>query len=441
MLRTLIQKKEALREKMTALWQIRDDGKSWTPEQKSEYDKHSEAVKKLNSDIKERSEFLENFNQSLPKADKAFMDLQKNKASIVKIIKSAVYQANPNDSRFKVDDGPIREVAEERSKNFDSNAIIAGGVPIPASHFRDRFTDQKLQKRTTITTGAGLGADLVEDTIMPEIIPNLYSKAWAGRAGCEFVEGARGNYLIPAEDTKPSSGFVAEGSAYPESDIDYKNQVSLSPLRCGAIQKFTYQTLLQDETRQLQNSINSQLMKQWAQKVDGDFMNADGTANKPKGILNITGIQEIEGSGADGDDLTFASLIDASGLLRANDQDMKPTWITNSKVITKAMKTLRNNVAGSLYIGDNKQIANMKYVETNIVKSDLTKGSSGATLSQAVLIIPSSIVIVQWNMPFISIDRSNGFANDEIWTKISGYVNIGLKRPKDVVNYKSIKTA
>ena len=441
MLRTLIQKKEALREKMTALWQIRDDGKSWTPEQKSEYDKHSEAVKKLNSDIKERSEFLENFNQSLPKADKAFMDLQKNKASIVKIIKRAVYQAN-QDSRFKVDDGPIREVAEERSKNFDSNAIISGGVPIPASHFRDRFTDKKLQKRTTITTGAGLGADLIEDTIMPEIIPNLYSKAWAGRAGCEFVENARGNYLIPAEDTKPSSGFVAEGSDYPESDIDYKNQVNLSPLKCGAIQKFTFQMLLQDETKLLQNSINSQLMKQWAQKVDDDFMNADNNpATEPKGILNYSGIQSIEGTGADGDDLTFDSLIDASGLLRANDQDMNPVWITNSKVITKAMKTLRNNVAGSLYIGDSKQIANMKYVETNIVKSNLTKGSSGAVLSQAVLIIPSSIVIVQWNMPFISLDRSNGFANDEIWVKISGYINVGLKRPKDVVNYKNIKTA
>ena len=82
----------------------------------------------------------------------------------------------------------------------------------------------------------------------------------------------------------------------------------------------------------------------------------------------------------------------------------------------------------------------MRFVMTNIVKSDLVKGSSGATLSQAVLLVPSSVVIVQWAMPTIAIDRSIGFKNDIIWTKISGYVNIGLKRPKDVVNYKNIIT-
>ena len=64
---------------------------------------------------------------------------------------------------------------------------------------------------------------------------------------------------------------------------------------------------MQDETRQLQNSINSQLMREWAKKVDDDFLNADGTPDtEPKGILSVTGIQTLEtGSSANGDASNF----------------------------------------------------------------------------------------------------------------------------------------
>ena len=66
------------------------------------------------------------------------------------------------------------------------------------------------------------GADLVEETIYPTIVPNLYAKAWGGRAGCDFIENWRGDFVLPAEDTEPASGFIAETADYPESSIDYK---------------------------------------------------------------------------------------------------------------------------------------------------------------------------------------------------------------------------
>ena len=84
-------------------------------------------------------------------------------------------------------------------------------------------------------------------------------------------------------------------------------------------------------------------------------------------------------------------------------------------------------------------MADRKFVQTNVVSAKLTKGSA-SDLSGAVLLVPSSVVIVQWAMPTVAIDRSLGFKSDIVWTKISGYVNIGLKRPKDIVYLKNIKT-
>ena len=433
MLRTLIQKKENLRGLMATLWEKREKGESWTKEEKERYDKHSAEVKKINLDIKERADYVEAFEQNLPKEDKEFEKLEK-RASVFNIFKRALYEAT-GDSRFKIDAGPIDEVVQERSKKIDSQYVKPGETPVPLKDFG-------IQKRATIDTSAGSAKDLVEETIYPSIVPNLYEKAWAGRAGVDFVENWRGDFVLPAEDTKPASGFIAETADYPESSIDYKAAITLKPLKVGALQPFSLQSFMQDETRQLQNSINSQLMKEWAKKVDDDFLNADGSpATEPKGILSVTGIQTLEsGSSANGDALTFAKCIEAEGLFTENNQDMQPIWIINAKTVTHARSTLRNNVAGSLYIGTTSRLADRKFVQTNVVTDKLTKGSS-SDLSGALLIIPSSIVVVQWAMPSIAIDRSLGFKNDVVWTKISGYVNIGVKRATDIVYLKNIKTS
>ena len=428
MLRTLIQRKENLRGQMADLWNKKEKAE-WSKEERASYDKHAEAVRKIDEDIKLRSEYVEIFQREQPKADRNFRSLEQ-KASPFNLIKREIFKET-GDSRFKIDSGPIDEVLKERERSIDSQFRKAGELPF------------KLEKRATITAGSDTSAgDLVEDTIYPDLVENLYAKAWCGRAGCDFVENWRGNFILPKEDAEPASGFIAETAAYPESSITYDEAVNLSPLKVGALQPFSLQSFMQDETKQLQNSINSQLMKEWAKKVDDDFLNADGNpVTEPKGILQVTGIQEQDTTPANGGALTYQKCIAAEGLLLSENQDSPPVWLINSKTLTHARSTLRNNVAGSLYIATTKQFADRRFVSTNVVKSNLTKGSSGTVLSQAILLVADSVVVVQWAMPVISIDRSIGFKNDIVWTKISGYVNVGVKRPKDIVNFKNIKTS
>ena len=166
-----------------------------------------------------------------------------------------------------------------------------------------------------------------------------------------------------------------------------------------------------------------------------------GNNNRPKGIATLAGVQTLDtGTGADGDPLTFGKCIDAEGLLKDKDQNESPLWLVNSKTVTHARQTLRNDTAGALYIGTTRRLADRRFVETNIIKSDLTKGA-GTNLSAAHLIIPSSVVVVSWAMPTVAIDRSIGFKNDTVWMKVSGYVNIGIKRQADFVYLKNIKTS
>ena len=265
MLRTLYLQKEKLRGAMAALWEKRQKGESWTPEEAKAYEKHTADARSLNDQIEKRAEFCELF-QAQKTAEGRELSKLEDQASIFNLLKRQIFEAT-GDSRFKIDGGPQREVLAERRKKADDTLLETGGDPVPLSAFgAHERASQGLQKRATIDTSAGNAGDLVQDTIKPEIVPNLYEKAWCGRAGCEFIENWRGNFLIPKEDTKPASGFIAETAAYPESSIDFDDAVNLKPLKVGALQPFSLQSFMQDQTRMLQASINRQLMAEWAKK-------------------------------------------------------------------------------------------------------------------------------------------------------------------------------
>ena len=434
-LRDLYGKKDALKKKMTALWERQSE---WSKEDRQSYNECAEQAETLAQDIKNRALFEEQF-----KADRARkpetreLDALNRKASVLNILLREVSRERPE---VKIDPGPIDEVSQERIKKYPQCSDL-GGTPVRMSDFAIK------KERATITTAENSGGALVEETITGEIVPNLYEQSWTGRVGVEFIENWRGDFLMPAEDAKPASGFVAEGADLPESSITFKNAIKLSPLRVGTTQPFTMRELLQDKTQQLENRINMALQAEWAKKVDGDFMSADGNpATEPKGILEVTGIQSKDASddANEGAPLTFALIKDCQTLLEDNNQTEPGTWIINAKVAGASRKILRNNVAGALYImtmsGGMEMFGDMRKVVTNLMPSNKAKGTSTADLSYAALVIPSSIVVVHWAMPTLSIDRSIGFKSDTIHAKISGLCNIGLRRAKDVVVLKNLTT-
>lgn len=422
-LRDLYQAKKTLKDKMSGLWAEKSKA-DWTKEQRANYEQYAEKCERLEKDIKLRIDY-ENTFKAEKSSEQKELDGLKKKSSILSIIKRQLMTQYP---QIKIDSGPIDELARERSKKFPDTETL-GGSPVAMDDFA-------LKKRANVSTADGSAGDLVQETVFPQIVPQLYEKTWSGRIGATFIERARGDFVLPAEDTKPASGFIAEGADYPESSIDFKKAITLKPLKVGALQPFTLQALMQDETMQMQNSINNALLTEWAKKVDDDFLNADANpATEPRGILEIANIQKKDSSSANdsGGDLTFSLIKESETLLEENNQEMPGTWLINAKTAGIARKTLRNNVAGALYIMSGGMFGDMKALVSNLVSSTREKGSSGAVLSDAVLVVPSSVVVVHWAMPTIKVDYSLGFKGDIVWVKVSGYCNIGLKRPKDVV--------
>ena len=428
MLRTLLQRKQNLKKSMTALWSLKEK-REWSAEERGEYDRHAEAVKRLDSDIKARAEFDAAFEASLPKADLKFQELER-KASLVNMLKREVFEVTKN-SAFKQDYGQLNEVLQERDNKFPEFAKPGSMYFKPG---------QSLQKRATITTADATGGDLIQDTLYPGLVKNLFAQGWTGRAGVKMISGWKGKFLLPKENAKPSTGWLAETATYPVSSVSYDNALELSPLKVGTTQKVTLQELLQEEHDVLEASLSSQLLKDFAEKTDDAFLNADGTSNKPKGVLNYSDILSKDSSSManKGGALTFDLIKDCQTLLENENQLDMPVWLINSKTAGKARKKLRNAVAGADYLMKGGQFGDMRYIMSNIVSSTKQKGTSTMTLSDALLFIPMSYCLIQWAEAQISVDRSNGFFDDTVAFKVSAYINGGVKRPKDFVWLKNL---
>ena len=428
-LRVLYEQKEGLRKKMSALWDSKEKTE-WSKEQSDEYEKLQDRSRKMEKDIKARIEYEDTFRAECKPEQREMANLQK-KAGLVQMIKR---QLQPFFPEFKrMDNGPIDELVQHRrSIPLNRQSEDLGGMPLENSD---------LEIRAAVDTSAGSGDALVQDTIYPQIIPNLYKASWTGKIGATFIMNQKGNLEIPGQDTKPASGFIGESGSYPEASIDFKTSVSLKPLKVGCLQDVTLQLLRQDETQRVQQDIAKALMLEWAEKVDTEFMYADGNpATEPKGLLEITGIQTKDASddANAGSPLTFNLIKDCETLLEQNNQMMPGTWIISAKQAGVARKALKAQASGATFVLNKDGFGDMKYIISNIISDKQSKGTSGAVLSDAVLLIPESVVIVHWGAPMLSVDHSLGFKEDKVWLKVNGYCNIGLKRPKDLVHLKNL---
>ena len=442
MIRTLLLEKDKIRQSMKDLWKHREDGKSWTDDQKKTYDSLSERAKQLDKDLELRAEYEKTMEDQKPIADKKFDQFEK-RASIVNLLKREVFKETKNSDLAKsFDAGELDEIIQERNNRYPEFAS-----PNKMYLGKDLMTPMKrraMKQRADLTTASTSGGDLIQDTLYPSIIGNLFERSWTGRAGVKMISGWKGKFLLPKEKDKPSSGWVAEGSAYPESSMTYDNAVSLSPLRCGTIQKVTLQELIQEEHDLLESSIMSQLLDDFAVKTDTEFLSGDGTNNKPKGVFAFTGIQEkVLGDTANaGGELDFDTVKDVETLIETTNQFRSPLWLINAKTAGWGRKELRSPSAGSKFLIDSGRLGDMRMLISNILKSNLAKGTSTANLSEALCFVPSSYVLVQWAQAQISVDKSgDNFEKDLVSFKVSAYLNGAPSRETDFVRVRHINTA
>ena len=233
----------------------------------------------------------------------------------------------------------MNEVLAEHRNKTHARHVQDGFTPIPESAFKVE------KKRTDITSAVNSGADLISQTVRPDMyVEGLYEDTWMTRAGVPVLSGLEGDLKIPRVDTKPGFSWIAENANFPEQDMTF-DDVTLQPKYAGAIQVFSLGIFLRAAGSSVVRFIQQELMRAFRSGLDKSFIQDDGTSNKPKGLYSIVqSTSEVTADGnADantGGDLDYAKCLETEAKITSTNQTRPLTWLVNDKVRLKVYKSL-----------------------------------------------------------------------------------------------------
>ncbi|MBD2694427.1 phage major capsid protein [Anabaena catenula] len=261
-------------------------------------------------------------------------------------------------------------------------------------------------QRATINTGtASQGGNLVAtDLNSGRLIEFLRNRSMVLRMGADIMSGLVGNLDIPTEDGVSNIYWISENGAVTQSDATF-GKVSFRPKTIGVKSAVTRQMLLQT-SEDIEARIRRNLSQSIASGIDIAAINGTGGA-MPTGILNAAGVQTVA-LGTNGAAPTWASIVALETALSGSNADVGSLgYLTNAKVRGKLKTTIRNpsgtdstwiweDSAGSDYLVG-KLNGYMAGVSNN-VPSNLTKGSSGTTLSSIIFGNFQDLMIGEWGI-------------------------------------------
>lgn len=240
-----------------------------------------------------------------------------------------------------------------------------GGILVPLRAFEKRVN-------TTGTAGELVGTDHRADLYIGPLRDSLLVRA----LGVRTLSGLTGNVSIPKAGAGLSAGWVPEGTALPESDMDF-DAVTLTPHHVGGITEMSRQ-LIQQSSPAIEDLVRGDLSFAVAHAVDTAIIAGSGTAGEPEGIIGRTGVQTA--------DLpeSWADVLDIEQQLA--DVNVSPTgWYTSPAVLTALRKILKAPTAGSDYIATAGRIGELPAASSN-----------AAPIDTAILGDWSQVLLGQW---------------------------------------------
>ena len=310
--------------------------------------------------------------------------------------------------------GLEKEMVEEGRKELKLVGVKSSGIYLP--HM------VAAQRSSTVATAANAG-NLVETT-RRGFVEVLMSKLWLAQMGVQMWDGLVGNIEVPRDNGIFTGEDQSETGALTAQDLDI-DVFTLSPKRKGAAGKFTLQ-LLNQSSIAVDNFITQKCASGVALALNTDLLTGDGTGNNLLGLLNLTGANAVIG-GTNGAALDWAKILEFETKINVADADIGTMGIlTNNAVKGKLKGTQKVSGQSEMLWQDSPERAmgmvnGYNALATNLVPSDLTKGTAVGVCSAMIQGIFSSMIVGSWGGLDVVIQREKYAETGEIGVVVNGY--------------------
>lgn len=293
----------------------------------------------------------------------------------------------------------IREIAEKSLTGVEAEVAQMGaeeakrcnfkleGVGIPASVLNARMSKRAFAGNNVTTEDDG-GYLVAEELQYQEA---LRAKLVLSGMGARYIGGLTDNITL-IEGSPVSVSWENENDEVADTKKAFTTRQA-SPKRVAISVPISKQLAIQSSF-DIDQIILNDIYGAHAQAIEEAAINGGGT-KEPVGLLNTEGIGNIA-LGENGLKPTFASIVALETAISLKNADMGAlAYLTNPKVRGLLKTTLKaNGVPG--FIWDNNELNGYPARVSNLVPSNLTKGSASSKCSAIIFGDWSQLWIMQW---------------------------------------------
>lgn len=332
-----------------------------------------------------------------------------------------------------VDDGRERELSAELQRRSGRRPQ---GFFVPLSVFHEPVEQRVI---TTALPAGGPGSNIIETSLLAgQFIDRLRNKMRVRQLGARVISGLVGDVAIPRLKVSAVSGWVAENAAIASSDMELE-QLSLTPKHAGAIVEFS-RNMLQQSTPDIERLVRDDFAAILAEAVD-DVAVEGGGANQPTGVLQTAGIGAVEAGDPDGGAITWGAVIDLIAEVEIDNAE-GTAFLSNPKVVKSARKTSKVAATDSVMVmEDPRALAGFPLASTNLVPSDLTKGT-GTNLSALIFGNWSDLILGFWSELDILVNpfESTAFSKGNVQVRGMLTMEVAVRHPESFAAIDDIVT-
>lgn len=307
------------------------------------------------------------------------------------------------------------EVARMGAEEAERNNVKLEGTAIPMSILNARAFNGN--NATTPTDGGYLiGTEL-------QYQEALRNKLVLTRAGATYVGGLIGNITLVE-----GSGVTVSWENENDTVTDTKKQFTTrqaSPKRCAISVPISKQLALQS-SYDVDALIMNDIYAAHAEAIENVALNGTGT-KQPTGLINTSGIETIS-LGDNGAVPTWTNIVALETAIGLKNADLGSlAYMSNPKIRGLFKTTLKaNNVPG--FIWENNEINGYPVYTSNLVPSNLTKGSAETKCSAILFGDWSNLWIMSWGGLDLVVDPFTMKKQGAYEVTLNAYHDIHIRR-------------
>lgn len=422
LLKTLSEQRGAKhKEAQTIIEKVTAEKRGFTDEERSTVTGLQSEVDKLDGDIQIEVRNISQATKVGPTLSKQ-EERDMSKFQIGKVIRhlDAVYRGRPTNI-----DGIEAEMVQEGEKEARQSGLNANGLALPALLMRHR--EQRATLSVTGGTTDQYGGELVA-TEKRGILGDFYKSSALERAGALVLTGLVGNVDLPRYVQGSDPVKKTENEAAGDVAGTF-TALSLTPRRLPGYAAISDQLLAQSNEN-IEAFIGNEIGRSMAAVKEVAFFHGAGTS-EPTGIAATVGIGSVVG-GTNGAAPDWADIVSLWKEVSTDNADIGALgYFTNTKVIAKLLQTAKVSSTDSQMIMNelNSLLLGFPVYGTNAVKSNLTKGGSGAVCSAIFFGNANDFVVGYWGGIMLEVVRDTTDAKAGQRTLVANtYYDAGVLR-------------